>query len=412
MKIDENKLKRQRRAVDVWKSSGYKGTIEAVTGFGKTFVAVLIIQDMNKARPDDTTLVIVPTRYLLDQWKDEIKKHDLKNVSVMVINTGVKSIRQTDLLILDEIHNYASDVFKGIFSLTHYHYILGLTATLERSDKKHYIIENECPVVDTISMKESLAMGYVSNFKIFNLGLELHPKERIRYELMHDSFNKYFKWFDFNFQIAMKCLQSQEYREHYASRTGYDPKGIMSAAVNWSKNMRNRKTYLYNHPMKIEAAKELIETFDVPTITFSESVKFADELTRACFLWAVSYHSKISKYRKIKSIEEFNDKKSDIKVISTARALDEGFDIQDVTLAIVCSGTSTSRQDLQRTGRAIRFAPGKTGLIVNLYIKDTQDEKWLRNRQKKTINATHVDSIKQIKEALSQASLNYLNVEQ
>ena len=36
-------------------------------------------------------------------------------------------------------------------------------------------------------------MGYVSNFKVFNLGLELHPKERIRYELMHDSFNKYFK---------------------------------------------------------------------------------------------------------------------------------------------------------------------------------------------------------------------------
>ena len=58
------------------------------------------------------------------------------------------------------------------------------------------------------------------------------------------------------------------------------------------------------------------------------------------------------------------------------------------------------------------FAPGKTGLIVNLYIKETQDEKWLRNRQKKTINATHVESIKQIKEALSQASLNYLNVEQ
>ena len=182
MKLDENKLKRQRRAIDVWKSSGYKGTIEAVTGFGKTFVAVLIIQDMNKARPDDTTLVIVPTRYLLDQWKEEIKKHNLKNVSVMVINTGVKAMRQTDLLILDEIHNYASDVFKGIFTLTHYHYILGLTATLERSDKKHYIIENECPVVDTISMKESLAMGYVSNFKVFNLGLELHPKERIKYE--------------------------------------------------------------------------------------------------------------------------------------------------------------------------------------------------------------------------------------
>ena len=46
----------------------------------------------------------------------------------------------------------------------------------------------------------------------------------------------------------------------------------------------------------------------------------------------------------------------------------------------------------------------------HLYIIDTQDEKWLRQRQKKTINATHVSSVKQIKEALSKASLEYLNV--
>jgi superfamily II DNA or RNA helicase len=115
-------------------------------------------------------------------------------------------------------------------------------------------------------------------------------------------------------------------------------------------------------------------------------------------------------YAKQMAIENFKDPRSDIKVISTARALDEGFDIQGVSMAIVCSGTSTSRQDLQRTGRAIRWAPGKTGLMINLYIADTQDEKWLRQRQKKTINATHVNSVKEIKEALSQASLEYLNV--
>ena len=115
---------------------------------------------------------------------------------------------------------------------------------------------------------------------------------------------------------------------------------------------------------------------------------------------------------KIKAIEHFNDDRSDIKVISTARALDEGFDIQDVTLAIICSGTSTSRQDLQRTGRAIRWAPGKTGLIVNLYIRDSQDEKWLKARQKKTVNTISVSSIDDIKQHLGQASLNYLNVEE
>tara|TARA_Y100000385_G_C13072547_1_gene629765 strand:+ start:98 stop:1333 length:1236 start_codon:yes stop_codon:yes gene_type:complete len=410
MKIDPKKLARQRRVIDVWKQSGYKGTLEAVTGFGKTYVACLIIQDMNKKLPDNTTLVVVPTRYLYEQWQAVVKSLELLNVKIQVINTGVKSISSVDLLVLDEVHNYASDVFKTIFSNVHYHYILGLTATLERSDKKHYIIEQYCPVVDTVSMKEALANGYVSNFKVYNLAIELNDKDRYAYEKLHDGFNKYFKWFDFNFQAAMKCLQSQEYREHYAAKTGYDVNGIMAAAVQWSKNMRNRKTFLYNHPSKFLAAKELIDTFDVPTITFSETVKFANELTKTLQPWAVSYHSKMKPYAKKMAIENFKDPKSDIKVISTARALDEGFDIQGVSMAIVCSGTSTSRQDLQRTGRAIRWAPGKTGLMINLYIADTQDEKWLRQRQKKTINATHVNSIEQIKEALSKASLEYLNV--
>ena len=412
MKIDKTRLIRQQKTIDIWKANGYKGTLEAVTGFGKTYVACLIIKQMNEKMPDASTTVIVPTRYLRDQWVDRINEMELCNVTIMVVNTGVKATRTTDLLILDEIHNYASDVFRNVFTKIFYKYILGLTATLERNDKKHYIIEQQCPVIDTVSMQEALSMGYVSDFKVFNLGIELDDKERFKYETMHDSFNKYFKWFDFNFQTAMKCLQSQEFREHYAARTGYDPKGIMSAAVNWSKNMRLRKTFLYNHPAKIRAAKSLIETFDVKTITFSETVKFADELTKACYPWAISYHSKMGKYAKIKAIEHFNDDRTDIKVISTARALDEGFDIQDVTLAIICSGTSTSRQDLQRTGRAIRWAPGKTGLIVNLYIRDSQDEKWLKARQKKTVNTISVSSIDDIKQHLGQASLNYLNVEE
>ena len=222
MKIDPKKLARQRRVVEVWKQSGYKGTLEAVTGFGKTYVACLIIQDMNKKLPDNTTLVVVPTRYLLEQWKEVTTSLELKNVKIQVINTGVKILSSVDLLVLDEVHNYASDVFKTIFSNVNYHYILGLTATLERSDKKHYIIEEYCPVVDTVSMKEALANGYVSNFKVYNLGIELNDRDRYTYEKLHDGFNKYFKWFDFNFQAAMKCLQSQEYRQHYAAKTGYD----------------------------------------------------------------------------------------------------------------------------------------------------------------------------------------------
>ena len=44
MKIDKTRLIRQQKTIDIWKANGYKGTLEAVTGFGKTYVACLIIK--------------------------------------------------------------------------------------------------------------------------------------------------------------------------------------------------------------------------------------------------------------------------------------------------------------------------------------------------------------------------------
>jgi ERCC4-related helicase len=34
---------------------------------------------------------------------------------------------------------------------------------------------------------------------------------------------------------------------------------------------------------------------------------------------------------------------------------------------------------IQRVGRLIRFQEGKVGEIVILYVKDSQEEKWLKN---------------------------------
>ena len=74
MKIDKTRLLRQMKTIDIWKANGYKGTLEAVTGFGKTYVACLIIKQMNDRVPEASTTVIVPTRYLRDQWVDRINE--------------------------------------------------------------------------------------------------------------------------------------------------------------------------------------------------------------------------------------------------------------------------------------------------------------------------------------------------
>ena len=40
---------------------------------------------------------------------------------------------------------------------------------------------------------------------------------------------------------------------------------------------------------------------------------------------------------------------------------------------------------IQRVGRLIRFEEGKIGKVVILYVKDSQEEKWLKNTVK-TLN--------------------------
>ena len=41
--------------------------------------------------------------------------------------------------------------------------------------------------------------------------------------------------------------------------------------------------------------------------------------------------------------------------------------------------TSKSLSMIQRVGRLIRFQEDKIGEIIILYVKDSQEEKWLRN---------------------------------
>lgn len=402
MKIDKEKLARQHQVIDKWKANRACGSLEAVTGFGKTYVALLIIADMNSRKPERTTQVVVPTHYLKKQWTGKIKEMKLRNVKVGTINTLVKSRSSCDLLILDEIHNYASTTFKKVFSVIGYKFILGLTATMERMDNKHTLINHHCPIIDTIDMKEALANGYVSDFRVFNLGIEMNEEDALTYRKIGDKFHKFFAMFGRDFDTAMRCLSDPSYCTLYAKRMGWTPEETKIFAINFNRNMQLRKKFLYYAPSKVDKAVELIERFKVPAITFSQTTDFCDSIYERLPKLCVTYHSKMGAKAKKEAIRRFQDKRTSVRVINTARALDEGFDIAGVEMGIICSGTSSPRQDLQRTGRAIRYAEDKLGMIINLYIKNTQDEKWLKARQKQTQNVLYVDSIEEIEEIINE----------
>ena len=52
-------------------------------------------------------------------------------------------------------------------------------------------------------------------------------------------------------------------------------------------------------------------------------------------------------------------------------------------MGVICGLTSKALSMVQRVGRLIRFEEDKTGIVYVLYVKESQEEKWLKNSVQK-----------------------------
>ena len=112
-------------------------------------------------------------------------------------------------------------------------------------------------------------------------------------------------------------------------------------------------------------------------IVFSETKKqaslFNTLLNKNGFRSAI-YNTDISKIYRQKNLQEFKDGLLDILV--TCKALDEGFDHPEIDAALILSASSSSRQRIQRLGRALRTSNNKdNALIVSIYTCDSEYKK-------------------------------------
>ena len=397
MKLDPVKKARQDECVSRWLQNAGIGTVEAVTAFGKTFVGLMAIEHCLETGVGKV-LVIVPTTFLQNQWIDELDKWKLTGVEVLVINTAVKSQHNVGLLILDEIHMYTAEVHGTIFDCVNYKMILGLTATLQDEAERNQLIFANAPIVDTVTMEEALANRWVSAFTIYNYAVPLTDKERALYKGYSKKFGTYFSFFDHDFKLAMACLSDPRTRDHWARETNRTSKEIQVYAIQFVRQMRLRKDLLYGLPLKLEIATQLIFSFPSrKVITFALNVQSAEDLAEMIGSSACVYHSKMKGHMGMEGkllsgkkarqdvIDRFesDDFMVSCRILCTAKALDMGADLPEIDLGLIISGTSSTVQGLQRYGRNIRYIPGKQTIIVELYSPDTQDERWLKSRQKK-----------------------------
>lgn len=390
------RTERQQESVRKWIKAKGRGTIEGATGYGKTNCALIAIRALLKKYPQFRILVVVPTEALQNQWLDHIDRNGFQfNVEVVIINTCIKHSWTCDMLVIDEAHRVGADEFSKVFKLVKYKLVLGLTATIERLDGKHTIIQKYCPVVDNIPMIECLINGWISKYKEYQVLIDIDDINE--YKIMNKEFIRYFEFFNYDFDKAKKCCGENGWRyklqlcdEYYQGNDENKRKEVLRAitvnSMGLMRIMQKRKSFIYNHPKKIEIAKKIMEARkDSKIITFSNNVKMAEAIENGQNV----YTGKTSKKKGRVMIDDFISGK--IRTLNSCQRLNEGFDCPDASVAIMLGFDSSEIKSIQRKGRVVRKFENKIAEIFYIVIKGTQEEKWFKDSHKKDKDYITID---------------------
>ena len=390
------RTERQQDAVKRWIANKGKGTIEGCTGFGKTRMGLMTIKALLKKYPQFRILVVVPTTALKNQWQIQLDEWGFTfNSEVYVINTVIKHEWTCDFLVIDEVHRVNSDDFSKIFKCVKYKLILGLTATFERLDGKHVIMQRYCPIVDKITFLEASANGWVANYKEYIVLIDVDNISE--YKSLNKEWAEHFEFFQYDFNLAMSMVKPNigwknklAYRDIiYQGDDENKKKEILQAinyhSVRFMQTMQQRKSFINNHPKKIEIAKKIIEArSDKKIITFSNNVNMAESIGIG-----EVYTGRVSKKRSNSMIEDFN--RAETGVLNTCAKANEGIDIRGLSVAIILGTDSSETKARQRRGRTVRKEGDKIAEVFYIIIRNTVEEKWAKNNHQSDKNYITVD---------------------
>jgi superfamily II DNA or RNA helicase len=361
----------QRAAFEIWKRKS-SGVVSVVTGGGKTVFAQLCIMDFIVKNPTGKVFIVVPTTTLLDQWisslidelnvsADEIsqfsgEKSSKKTspINVLVINTARTKIEKLagnhpSLLVVDECHRAGSPInaksIKGKFSAT-----LGLSATPEREGDNGFY-EHISPALGEIifnyTYREAKRDKVICDFDLFNVQTKMSTEEETEYNHLTKKIQKVS-----HMVTTGKCDESvlKNLLLKRARVSGNTAKRI-PVAIKLAAMNAGERTIIFHE--SIEAANMLFETLN----DLGKSVTV--------------YHSKLGYNARRSNLLNYRQGVFDILV--TCRALDEGMNAPETSVAIIASSTSSSRQRIQRLGRVLRPSPSKSSAtIYTLYCTEIE----------------------------------------
>jgi superfamily II DNA or RNA helicase len=371
----------QLEALTAWRDARDHGVVAVVTGGGKTWFSLACVIDLLARRPDTAIVIVVPTVALLDQWvvvlSDDLgvplediatfgggrRRTRYRLFNVMVINTARKiapiiGAEHPTFLIVDECHRAAS--MHNALSLRGPHVAtLGLSATPERDFDDLFsevVIPVLGPVIYRYDYRRALADQVIIPFDLTNVQVPLTFDE----QAMYDGFTR----------RLVPLFRQRERGDFVDDRL--------------HRVLRDRARVSAGAEMRIPASIKIIEAHKgTKAIVFHEQIAAADAIVAILLARghrAAAYHSGIGSYVRQDNLRMF--RRGEIDVLVTCRALDEGINVPDASLAVIVASTASTRQRIQRLGRVLRPAEDKErAQIYTIYASEPEAERLRREEE-------------------------------
>jgi superfamily II DNA or RNA helicase len=361
----------QREALEAWFEGKRRGVVVLPTGSGKSYVAEMAIASTGRS-----TLVVVPTIDLLNQWVWNLRSafgdacvgavggglYDVKPLTVTTYDSAyIHMARFGDrfgLLVFDECHHLPGPAYAQSAQMAIAPFRLGLTATPERSDGEETQYSSLIgPVVYRRGIHE-MAGDILADYEVVRLAVALSEPERLAYETARATYRSF---------VAFHRIRMSENGgwQRFIALSSRSSMG-REAWQAW----REQKRIALQSDAKFTLLEELLcqhQTEQV--IVFTADNETVYTLSRRYLMPAITHQTKTEERQWI--LQQFNACR--LRAVVTSKVLNEGVDMPAASVGIILSGSSSVREHVQRLGRILRRGEGKQAVLYEVVSTDTNE---------------------------------------
>lgn len=389
----------QKSAISVWVGENYRGIFDMATGTGKTFTGLGAIAKLSEDIGDGLAVVIVcPYQHLVDQWVEDIVKFNMspiiayssspqkdwkKRLSKAVldqkirrdkqffcmvctnatfasdfIQSNINKIKSPVLLVVDEAHNFGARSYAGLLD-DRFTYRLALSATLERhkdeegTELLYRFFGKKCI---KYSLERAIDEEKLTPYKYYPVLVYLSEDELGQYEQI-------------SYEMT-KCIIKDKKGKYRLNKRGemlaLKRSRIVAGAQEKLEALKEEiKPYINDNNILVYcgATNVALDATDIDNDAYYGDVR---QIEAVVHILGNELAMSVAKFTSEENAEtraliKDNFQKGDgLQAIVAIKCLDEGVNIPGIRTAFVLASTTNPKEYIQRRGRVLRKAQGKS----------------------------------------------------